>query len=247
MVILGYGGYIPVYPLTDQVCIQTDWHPYLCFSFSAYRFINYSIHLLTFTIMDYKSLPVYEKLKRIQELNFCRAERHNVAVYLSALRHNDRQVIDEYERFGDSPRQLLMNKREYERHLLFGFTGIAFNEYGWLANPEFLEREEIQFPHRNGWAVSNYITLGMGLNGKWTYGMRYSYSTGGHGYGLNVWGKLFDNRKDCLKAALDEMMTGLDKDSAKTDKYAIIVLKQVKSLFDEITGRKAIQLSLSFF
>jgi hypothetical protein len=197
--------------------------------------------------MEYKSLSAYEKLKEIQEINFCRAERHNVAVYLNALRRNDRQVIDEYERFGDSPRQLLMNKREYERHLLFGFTKIAFNEYGWLANPDFLEREEIQFPHKDGWAVSNHITLGKGLNGKWTYGMRYSYSTGGAGYGLNVWGKLFDNRKDCLKAALDEMMAGLGKDCCKTDKYAIVVMKQLKNLFDEITGRKAVQLSLSFF
>ena len=196
---------------------------------------------------EYKSLPAYEKLKQIQELNFCRAERHSVAVYLNALRRNDRAIIDGYERFGDTARQLLMNKREYERHLLFGFTGIAFNGYGWLENPKFLEREEIQFPHRDGWAVFNHITLGKGLNGKWTYGMRYSYSTGGYGYGLNVWGKIFDNRKDCLSAALCEMITGLDKESAKTDKYAIIVLKQLKSLSDEITGRKAIQLSLSFF
>jgi len=198
------------------------------------------------SIMEYKLLSAYEKLQHIQELNFCRAERHNVAVYLNALRRNDRQVIDEYEQFGDSPRQLLMNRREYERHLLFGFTKIAFNEYGWLANPDFLEREEIEFPHRDGWVVSNHITLGKGVNGKWTYGMRYSYSTGGHGYGLNVWGKVFDSRKNCLTAALNEMMSGLGKDSAKTDKYAIIVLKQLKNLLDEITGRKAVQLSLSF-
>ena len=197
--------------------------------------------------MEYKSLSTYEKLKQIQEINFCRAERHNVAVYLNALRRNDRDMVKEYESFGDTPRQLLMNKREYERHLLFGFTEIAFNEYGWLASPEFLEREEIQFPHRDGWAVSNHITLGKGVNGKWTYGMSYSHSTGGYGYGLNVWGKLFDNRKDCLTAALKQMMLGLDKDSGKTDKYAIIVLKQLKSLFDEITGRKPVQLELSFF
>jgi hypothetical protein len=227
--------------------VQTDRHPYLYFSFPAYGFFNNSIHLLNSIIMEYKSLSAYEKLQQIQDINFCRAERHNVAVYLNALRRNDRQVIDEYESFGDSPRQLLMNKREYERQLLFGFNKIAFNEYGWLANPAFLEREEIAFPHRDGWAVSNHITLGKGLNGTWTYGMSYSHSTGGYGYGLNVWGKLFDNRKDCLTAALNEMMAGLDKDCCQSDRYAIIVLKQLKSLFDEITGRKALQLSLSFF
>ena len=193
--------------------------------------------------MEYKDLSAYEKLKQMQEVNFCRVERHNAAVYLNALRRNDRTVIEEYESFGDSPRQLLMNKREYERHLLFGFTKKEFNEYGWLARPDFLEREEIKFPHRDGWAVSNYITLGKGLNGKWTYGMSYSYSTGGAGYGLGVWGKVFDNRKDCLTSALNEMMTGLNRDSSKTDKYTLSVLKQAKNLFDEITGRKAIQLS----
>ena len=197
--------------------------------------------------MEYKDLSAYEKLQKIQDLNFCRAERHNVAVYLNALRRNNRTIIEEYESFGDTPRQLLMNKREYERHLLFGFTKKEFNEYGWLERPDFLECEEIQFPHRDGWAVSNHITLGKGLNGKWTYGMSYSHSTGGSGYGLNVWGKIFDNRKDCLTAALNEMMKGFDKESSRTDRYAINVLKQVKTLFDEITGRKPVQLELSFF
>ena len=197
--------------------------------------------------MKYRELSAYEKLQKIQDINFCRAERHNVAIYLNALRRNDRAIIEEYESFGNTPRQLLMNKREYERHLVFGFIKKEFNEYGWLERPDFLEREEIQFPHLDGWAVSNHITLGKGLNGKWTYGMSYSHSTGGSGYGLNVWGKIFDNRKDCLKAALNEMLTGLEKDSSKTDRYAINVLKQAKALFDEITGRKPVQLELSFF
>lgn len=198
-------------------------------------------------VMEYKELSAYEKLQQIQEIHCCRAERHNVAVYLNALRRNNRAIIEEYESFGDAPRQLLMNKREYERHLLFGFTKKEFNQYGWLENPKFLEHEEIQFPHRDDWAVSNHITLGKGLNGKWTYGMSYSHSIGGSGYGLNVWGKIFNNRKDCLTAALNELKTGLEKDSSKTDKYALNVLKQAKNLFDEITGQKAVQLTLSFF
>lgn len=82
--------------------------------------------------MEYKELSAYEKLKKIQDINFCRVERHNVAVYLNALRRNDRAIIEEYESFGDTPRQLLMNKREYERHLLFGFTKRSLtNTVGW--------------------------------------------------------------------------------------------------------------------
>jgi hypothetical protein len=194
--------------------------------------------------MEYKELSAYEKLKQIQEVNFCRVERHQVAIYLNAIRKDDRVVIEEYESFGNTPRHIIMNKREYERHLLFGFTKKEFNKYGWLERPIFQESERIEFPHKAGWAVSNYITVGKGENGKWSYGMSYSYSTGGAGYGLDVWGKLFDNRKECLKSALNEMMTGLAKSSEETDKYARIVHKQAKSLFDELTGRKAIQLSL---
>jgi hypothetical protein len=145
--------------------------------------------------MKYKELSAYERLEQIQEVNFCRAERHEVAVYLNALRRNDRAVIEEYESFGDSPRQLIMNKRDYDKHLLFGFTKKEFNQYGWLERPDFLEHEEIQFPHRDGWAVSNHITLGKGLNGKWTYGVSYSHSTDGSGYGLEYGGKYSTTEK----------------------------------------------------
>jgi len=64
--------------------------------------------------------------------------------------------------------------------------------------------------------------------------MSYSYSTGGAGYGLDVWGNIFDSRKDSLKSALNELMTGLAKSSEDNDKYAKIVLKQAKNLFDWI-------------
>lgn len=175
--------------------------------------------------MEYKALSAYEKLKLIQDVNFCRHERHSVAIYLNALRKNDRAVIEEYESFGDTPRQIIMNKRDYERHLQFGFTKKEFNQYGWLEKPDFQERERIEFPHKDSWAVGNYITVGKGINDKWSYGMSYSYSTGGAGYGLGVWGELFDNRKECLKSALNELMKGLSKSSGENDRYAKIVLK----------------------
>ena len=34
--------------------------------------------------MEYKELSAYEKLKQIQEVRFCRVERHSAAVYLNA-------------------------------------------------------------------------------------------------------------------------------------------------------------------
>ena len=47
--------------------------------------------------MKYKALSAYEKLQQIQELNLCKAERHCAAVYLNALRKNDRTVIEDYD------------------------------------------------------------------------------------------------------------------------------------------------------
>lgn len=193
---------------------------------------------------NYKSLDKYQKLELIQGDHYCKVERPEVAKYLKALWLNDTDVIDHYESFGESPRQIIMNKRNYDRYLLFGFTLKEFNQYGWLERSEFLDQEHFEFPHRDGWAVLNNITIGRGINNKWSYGISYSYSTGGGGYGLCAWGKMFDSRKECLIAALEEMKKRLKRDTSCTDRYTIKVLQQVKSLFDELTGRKAVQLSL---
>jgi len=48
------------------------------------------------------------------------------------------------------------------------------------------------------------------------------------------------DRKDCLKSVLNEMLTGFGKDSRKTDRCTISVMKQAKALFDEITRRKLV-------
>ena len=84
--------------------------------------------------MEYRDLSKYEKLAQVEELNFCRAERRSAAAYLKALWLNDTQTLNEYESLGDTPRQFLMNKREYDNGLLFGFTEKKFNEYGWRSN-----------------------------------------------------------------------------------------------------------------
>lgn len=191
---------------------------------------------------NYKNLTKYEKLAEIQDLRLIKKERPYAAKYLKALWLNNNEVIAEYESLGNSAQQLLMNRREYDQHLLFGFTDITFNEYGWLERSQFLDVEHFEFPHRDGWAVSNHITIGRGVNGKWSYGASYSCNTSGGGYGLGVWGKIFDDRKSCLISALQELMEKLKK--VDQDKYTTRVLKQAKELFDKVTGRKVVQLEL---
>lgn len=116
--------------------------------------------------MDYKKLSISEKIEQVREYRPYREERPYMAVYLKALHRNDQQTIDEYESFDDNPRQIIMNRRAYDRGQLFGFTQKTMNQYGWLENADFTDVERIEFIDRKGWAAFNYITIGQGANGK---------------------------------------------------------------------------------
>ena len=203
--------------------------------------------------MEYRNLQLNEKIGQVRQYRPYRDERQYMASYLVALRQDNRQLIDEYESFGDSPRQIIMNRRAYDRGQLFGFTGKHFSPYGWLQNSPFTEREEIRFIHKPGWTATNHLTIGQGKNGKWTYGVSYSTGAWAHCYGISVWGKTFDSRKECLKSALKEILEG-HREAAEKRKddtcgncnaqYSKEVTRQVKNLLDELTGRKAVQLEL---
>lgn len=202
--------------------------------------------------MDYKNLSKFEKLAEFQTANFWRGERHFAAVYLKAVWLNDKAVMDEYERFGDRPYQFITNKRAYDRGLLFGFDGKQLDKHGWLQRPEFLEQEEIPFTVKDKPYSSNYLQIGRGKNGKWTYSVSCSTGNASSSSGLSIWGKVMDSRKDCLKEGLKEMLLHhqLAAERLKDDtcgnfnaKFSCEIVRQVKDMFDELTGRKAVQLS----
>jgi hypothetical protein len=193
-------------------------------------------------IMEYRNLQLNEKIEQVQHYRQYRDERRYMATYLKALRLNNGQITDEYESFGDSPCQIIMNRRAYNRGQLFGSTEKHFSQYGWLQNDVFSEREEIRFIHKRGWAT-NHQTIGKGNNDKWTYGVSYSTGDWGHCYALSVWGKIFNCRKECLKAALLEILDCLldAAERLKTDtcgnfnaQYSKKVTEQVKNLLDEL-------------
>ena len=73
-----------------------------------------------------------EKLQTISEYTPCKIEREIVLRYLLAVRHNDIQQIEYFEKFGKSIRQIILNVHTYERALLFGYTSKDLNEHGWL-------------------------------------------------------------------------------------------------------------------
>jgi hypothetical protein len=202
--------------------------------------------------MEYKGLSVSEKIEQVRQYRPYKEERQCMAVYLIALRRNDRQTIDEYESFGDDPRHIIMNRRAYDRGLSFGFTRKTLNQYGWLENAEFTNVERIEFIDRKSWVAFNYVTIGQGANGKWSYGA--SYSTGGSGgsYGLGIWGKVYNNRKECLTAALQELLNchARQRERLKNDPanfnptLSNTVVKQVQTMLQETTAAR--QLTLLF-
>lgn len=71
-------------------------------------------------------------------------EKELMAEISGLIEKGDEERLAWFAGFGDGFRQILMNVNEYRRGLGFGFTEIAFNQYGWFAAPKFLEFEEIE-------------------------------------------------------------------------------------------------------
>lgn len=60
-----------------------------------------------------------EKLQTISEYTPCRIEREIVLRYLLAVRRNDIQQIEYFEKFGKSIRQIILNVHTYEKSIAF--------------------------------------------------------------------------------------------------------------------------------
>ena len=202
--------------------------------------------------MNYSNFSIIEKIAKTQEYQSSGAEKKYHEAYLNALQTGDTQTIANYETFGDSPRQIIMNLHSYEKGQVFGFFGKDFNEYGWLANAHFTNVEHLEFFHKQGWAAHNYITIGQGANGKWSYGATYSTGGAGGGYGLGVWGKVLNSRKECITEALKELIARHAKSAERLKNDSTnfnptlsnTIVTQVRKMLTELTVAK--QLSFAF-
>jgi hypothetical protein len=115
-----------------------------------------------------------------------------------AIREGDQEKVAWFAGFGDSFRQILMNVNEHRRALEFGFTTIAFNQYGWFTSPKFLDREDIVLEQSE-------IRIGRGPNGLWAYSLSCNYGTAGSSGPLCVFCKKYASRDEALAAAMSEM------------------------------------------
>jgi hypothetical protein len=155
---------------------------------------------------------------------------------------DNQTVIDDYESFGDTPRQIIENKAHYERGLaVYGVTEKRFDEHGWLARYAFTDCETVAFEVEGHATGRNSITIGRGPNGKWTYGMDLAASKSGSCSGLSVYGSPFASRNGCLKNALEYFIQWHEKEN---DRKTAPVLRDAKDILDTLTGRKPVQMSL---
>ncbi|RKR81998.1 hypothetical protein BDD43_2162 [Mucilaginibacter gracilis] len=139
-----------------------------------------------------------------------RYEREIMAEIVSVIEKDDEKALAWFAGFGDSFQQILMNVNEHRRALEFGFTDIAFNQYGWFAAPKFLDREVIKLEQSE-------IRIGRGPNGIWAYALSCNYGTAGSSGPLCVFCTKYPNREAALTAALAEMKAKMSQYIGNTD------------------------------
>ena len=153
----------------------------------------------------------------IADHSFARYEKAILNEMLEAIDNGNQQQLDWFLSFGDSFRSITMNVNAYRKGLEFGYTEIAFTQYGWFQNPVLLDKETIKLGDSERYGEYSTIDLGHGPNGIWTYALHYSYGVAGGGYGLSVYGKQFSNREVALTVALNELKAMFTKKIGSTD------------------------------
>ena len=139
-----------------------------------------------------------------------REEREILAEITALVNTGNEERLAWFASFGDCFRQITRNLKEHRRALEFGFTEIAFNQYGWFVSPKFLDREDIKLEQSE-------IRIGHGPNGIWTYALNLNYGTAGSSGPLCVFCKKYPNRKAALTAALADMKSQMTKYLGNSD------------------------------
>jgi hypothetical protein len=139
-----------------------------------------------------------------------RYEKEILTEITDTIKKQDAEQLSWFAGFGDSFRQICMNVNEHRRALEFGFTEIAFNQYGWFTAPKFLDFEEIKLEQSS-------IRMGRGPNGIWAYTLSCNYGTAGSSGPLCVFCKKYANREAAFTAALADIKSQMTKYLGNSD------------------------------
>jgi len=177
--------------------------------------------------------------------SFVRYEKDLAAEILTAIGQKNTEVLDWFNGFGDSLRAILMNVHAYRKGLEFGFTDIAFDQYGWFVRPQFLDYEVVKLGNSERYGEYSEIRIGRGPNGHWSYALSYSFGCAGGGSALSVYDPHFASRDAALDHALSKlkvMFTAQIGSSDTTNYKQDIIQKTLKAIDQQMVAR--IQLSL---
>lgn len=155
--------------------------------------------------LPYKELSKFDKFAEFKQIRFAKCERHHGAIYLRALWLNDTEVLNEFERFGDSIYQIMMNKRTFDKQSSLGYTDISYCEHGWLIEPTFTPIETISFSVK-GKSFRNKIDVCQLKNKQWIIGLQINSHNAGHGSGLSLWDEVYDTKKEALMSGLNRII-----------------------------------------
>lgn len=186
----------------------------------------------------YKYLSKFEKFNQFKDNSFLGCERPAALRYLKALWLNNKEVLEEFESYGDTPHKFFQNYRQQEQNASWGYGEVEFDKYGWVVSPK-MEREEplsIVIPKTYH---TNEIRLAKGKNGDWTYGYHMSITSAGSVNSPCVWGDRFSTRTEALKAGIEYFKVWHLKNESKITKR---VLDWADSLYAPIV--EPVQLTL---
>ncbi|MBL4678227.1 MAG: hypothetical protein JKY70_18780 [Mucilaginibacter sp.] len=138
-----------------------------------------------------------------------------------------------------------MNVHAYRKGLEFGFTDVAFDQYGWFVHPQFLNYEEVKLGNSNRYGEYGEIRIGRGPNDIWSYALSYSFGCAGSGSALSVYKPHFASRDAARAHALSKlkvMFTAQIGSSDTTNYKQDIIQKTLKGMDQQMVAMT--QLSL---
>ncbi|RFZ92936.1 hypothetical protein D0C36_16235 [Mucilaginibacter conchicola] len=195
--------------------------------------------------MEKFALTLRSKTVLKEHRGFARYEKELAAEIILAIEQKNTEVLNWFNGFGDSLRAILMNVHAYHKGLEFGFTEIAFGQYGWFVRPQFLDYEVIKPGNSERYGEYSEIRIGRGPNGIWSYALNYSFGCAGGGSALSVYDPHFASRDAALDHALAKlkvMFTAQIGSSDTTNYKQDIIQKTLKAIDQQMVAM--IQLSL---
>lgn len=180
----------------------------------------------------YKQLSKFDKFQQFKETNFSRDERHHAAVYLKALWLNDTETLNEFERFGETVFEFMLNKRTYDKKRELGYDDISFDENGWIIEPKFEIDEKISFDIKKFYGT-NKIEVSKTIKDKWIIGITFNTNNSGIGNGISIWGTIYDSKKE---AQIDGLMKMIDFHKSSNEAVSKTIIKLATDKLNELSG-----------